>query len=76
MKVFVGPDEIVDFVGCHGRLGKARENQLELAGIGDDVPYGVDAGCRGRQSRWVDADEVFSRLRPQRAIGPSSILRP
>src|SRR5260221_5513056 len=52
MQRLAGMDERIDGMRRHRRLGEAREDELELVGIGGDIADREDAsrrGCRGRR---------------------------
>src|SRR6266568_7597205 len=64
MQRFAGMDERMDRVRRERGLGKAREDQLELAGIGGDVADRENPRPRGGAGRGVDADPMVVEVEP------------
>ena len=54
----LGMDQRIGRSRGDGRFGETGQDQLQLAGIGDDVADGEDAGLAGRGRRGVDGDLI------------------
>ena len=62
MQLLVRMDQLVDRVRGQGRLGEARQDQLELARVGRDVADGENAGLVGLAGRRIDGDKLAIEL--------------
>src|SRR5258706_2326368 len=56
MQLLAGEDERPDGMRRERRLGEARQDELQLAGVAGDVADGEDAGNAGAAARRIDAD--------------------
>src|SRR5258707_11465045 len=58
MQRLAGVDERVDGMRRHRRLGEARQDKLQLIGIGGDIADRKDARRRRRRGRRIDGNVV------------------